>query len=102
MERQEAEREEHGKGGVRRPRSDAARRPRPPQSAAAPAPDVHAGSHVSYDSYREPPPLSDHPTAHERRPGDRFVDVRNLSGFFFFFWFELLSLAISLGTELLW
>lgn len=81
MERQEAEREEHGKG-VRRPRSDAARRPRPQQSGLA-APDVlHAVSHASYDSYREPP-RSDHPgtvrdRSAERRPGERFVDVRNI------------------------
>jgi len=76
MERQEAEREEHGKG-VRRPRSDAARRTRPQSGlvSSAPAPDVHPGSHPSHDSYRE---RIDHPSsAHERRPGEKFVDVRD-------------------------
>ena len=83
MERQEVEREEHGKG-VRRPRSDALRRPRPASGlVSAPAADAHPGSHASYDSYREPP-QSEHPGSGydrraERRPGDRYVDVRGLS-----------------------
>jgi hypothetical protein len=85
MERQEAEREEYSKG-VRRPRSDAARRPRPQSGlvvSAAPAADVHPGSHAGYDSYREPP-RSEHPStgrdrSAERRPGDKYVDVRSLS-----------------------
>lgn len=86
MERVElAEREEHGKG-VRRPRSDAARRPRPQPQAAlvagAPAADGHPGSHGSYDSYREPP-RSEHPGAGrdrsaERRPAERYADVRKV------------------------
>lgn len=76
------EREEHGKG-VRRPRSDAARRPRP-QSGPASASAVNAlhGSHSSYDAYREPlrseHPSSAHDRSAERRPGDRYVDVRKL------------------------
>lgn len=78
------EREEHGKG-VRRPRSDAARRPRP-QSGPASASAVNAlhGSHSSYDAYREPlrseHPSSAHDRSAERRPGDRYVDVTDVGG----------------------
>ncbi|KAG0602994.1 hypothetical protein M758_10G057400 [Ceratodon purpureus] len=84
------EREDHGKG-VRRPRSDGARRPRPQAglvagglAGAGAGGDGHPGSHASYDSYREPP-RSEHPgsgrdRSAERRPGEKYADVMDLGG----------------------
>lgn len=99
MERQEGvEREDHSKG-VRRPRSDGARRPRPQSGLVAGAPagagagDVHPGSHVSYDSHREPQhPGSGRDRSAERRPGDKYVDVRERFSFFVEFLREVIVL----------
>jgi hypothetical protein len=78
---QEGEKEDRNNKGVRRPRSDGARRPRPASGlpSAPSADDIIASSHPSHDSHKELH-SEDLPGAHdrttERRLGARHSEVR--------------------------
>lgn len=78
MDKQEYVEGEHAKG-VRRPRSDAARRPRPQSGFLSTHPgDGPSTSHPSYGSYRESrveQPASAHDRSTEERLRDTYADV---------------------------
>lgn len=78
---QEGEKDDRNNKGVRRPRSDAARRPRPASGfpSAPSADDIIISSHPSHDSHKELH-SEDLPGVHdrtaERRLGARHSEVR--------------------------
>lgn len=74
---QEGEKEDRNNKGVRRPRSDAARRPRPASGlpSVPSAGDIIISSYPSHDSHKELH-SKDLSSVHERRLGERHSEVR--------------------------